>query len=208
MKSDLAIAALIRSRMTELGLSRGELVKRLGYKNIAKGIRRIEALGEGDIEGMKQFLDLLPQALVTSAETVKRALHQTVRELELAPSPTCPSRARWSPRKAGCGRSGNKTGSQPRVSPPRRGPRTDGLIQNCDWLPLIEPDCLVRRIIDHKPNSGQKFSRQSLSRASAFCFSLIKAKVIRRNAFCLHLNRHKEQPHYWTLCAGSDVNAS
>jgi hypothetical protein len=38
MKSDLAIAALIRSRMAELGLSRGEFVKRLGYKNIAKGM--------------------------------------------------------------------------------------------------------------------------------------------------------------------------
>jgi hypothetical protein len=42
MKSDLAIAALIRSRMTELKLSRGKFVKRLGYKNIAKGIRRID----------------------------------------------------------------------------------------------------------------------------------------------------------------------
>jgi len=42
MKSDLAIATLIRSRMTELGLSRGEFAKRLGYKNIAKGIRRID----------------------------------------------------------------------------------------------------------------------------------------------------------------------
>ena len=81
MKSDLAIAT---SRMTELGLSRGEFAKRLGYKNLAKGIRRIDALCEGDIEGMKQFLDALPQALQTSAETVKLALDQTVRELELA----------------------------------------------------------------------------------------------------------------------------
>ena len=39
---------------------------------------------EGDLEGAKQFLDVLPQALETSAETVKRALDQTVRELELA----------------------------------------------------------------------------------------------------------------------------
>ena len=70
--------------MTELGLSRGEFVKRLGYKNIAKGIRRIDALCEGDLDGTKQFLDVLPQALETSAETVKRALDQTVRELELA----------------------------------------------------------------------------------------------------------------------------
>jgi hypothetical protein len=84
MKSDLAIATLIRSRMTELGLSRGEFAKRLGYKNIAKGIRRIDALCEGDLEGTKQFLDVLPQALETSGETVKLALDQTVRELELA----------------------------------------------------------------------------------------------------------------------------
>jgi hypothetical protein len=84
MKSDLAIATLIRSRMTELGLSRGEFAKRLGYKNIAKGIRRIDALCEGDVEGTKQFLDVVPRALETSAETVKRALDQTVREIELA----------------------------------------------------------------------------------------------------------------------------
>ena len=63
MKSDLAIATLVRSpRMIELGLSRGELAKRLGYKNIAKGIRRIAVLCDGDLEGTKHFLDVLPQA--------------------------------------------------------------------------------------------------------------------------------------------------
>jgi len=84
MKSDLAIAALIRSRLTELGLSRGEFAKRLGYKNIAKGIRRIDAMFEGNIEGTKQLMDVLPQALETSAEIVTLALDQTVREIELA----------------------------------------------------------------------------------------------------------------------------
>src|ERR1700737_5617334 len=84
MNSDMAIATLIRSRMTEIGLSRGEFAKRLGYKNIAKGIRRIDALCEGDIEGTKQVFDVLPQALETSAETVKLARDQTVREIELA----------------------------------------------------------------------------------------------------------------------------
>ena len=84
MKSDLAIATLIRSQLTELGLSRGEFVKRLGYKNIAKGIRRIDVLCEGNIEGTKQFMDVLPQALETSAEIVTLALDQTVRDLELA----------------------------------------------------------------------------------------------------------------------------
>ena len=84
MKSDLAIATLVRSRMIELGLSRGELAKRLRYKNLAKGIRWIDALRDGDLEGTKQFLDVLPQALELSAETVKRALDQTFRELESA----------------------------------------------------------------------------------------------------------------------------
>ena len=46
--------------MTELGLSRGEFAKRLGYKNLAKGIRRIDALCEDGIEGTKQVLDALP----------------------------------------------------------------------------------------------------------------------------------------------------
>jgi hypothetical protein len=41
-------------------------------------------LREGHIAGTKQFLDVLPQALETSAETVKCALDQTVRELESA----------------------------------------------------------------------------------------------------------------------------
>jgi hypothetical protein len=58
MKSDLAIATLIRSRMTELDLSRGEFAKRLGYKNVAKGIRRIDVLCDGNIDGTKQFLDV------------------------------------------------------------------------------------------------------------------------------------------------------
>jgi hypothetical protein len=65
-------------------LSRGEFAKRLGYKNIAKGIRRIDAMFEGDIKGTKQFMDVLPQALETSAEIVTLALDQTVREIELA----------------------------------------------------------------------------------------------------------------------------
>ena len=79
MKSDLAIATLIRSRTIELGLSRGEFAKRLGYKNLAKGIRRIDVLCDGDLEGTKHFLDVLPRALEISAETVKLALDKRSR---------------------------------------------------------------------------------------------------------------------------------
>ena len=50
----------------------------------AMGGRRIDALCEGDFEGTKQFLEALPQALETSAETVTLAFDQTVRQIELA----------------------------------------------------------------------------------------------------------------------------
>jgi hypothetical protein len=37
------------------------------------------------------------------------------------------------------------------------GPRTDSFIEDCDWLPIsIEPDRVVRGIIDHKPNRFAK----------------------------------------------------
>jgi hypothetical protein len=94
MKSNLAIAALIRSRMTELGLSRGEFAKRLGYKNIAKGIRPViltertvpspifvaamiggEKLLRMDLDAtqgpasfVRQMLDRLPERVPDSAE--------------------------------------------------------------------------------------------------------------------------------------------
>jgi hypothetical protein len=60
------------------------ICKATWLQNIAKGIRRIDVLCDGDLEGTKHFLDVLPQALETSAETVKLALDQTVREIELA----------------------------------------------------------------------------------------------------------------------------
>src|ERR1700730_8585934 len=44
----------------------------------------MESLCDGDLEGTIHFLDVLPQALEISAETVKRALDQTVREIDLA----------------------------------------------------------------------------------------------------------------------------
>ena len=64
MKSDLAIATLIRSRMTELGPSRGEFAKRLGYKNIAKTFAGSTPCATVISMGRNNFLDVLPQALV------------------------------------------------------------------------------------------------------------------------------------------------
>jgi hypothetical protein len=84
MNTALPLGLLIESRMSELNLSRASFVTRLGYKNIAKGIRRLEALCRGDIEGTKQLLERLPQALVISAEAVELAVEKSLREIASA----------------------------------------------------------------------------------------------------------------------------
>ena len=87
MKSDLAIAALIRSRMTELGLSRGEFAKRLRYKNVAKGIRRIDALCARYCECGQIAVDEVPNRLIAGvvpeliATVIVVAVSEYVREL-------------------------------------------------------------------------------------------------------------------------------
>ena len=43
----LAIQLLITSRCRELRLGRAELVRRCGYKNVSKGLRRLEQLYVG-----------------------------------------------------------------------------------------------------------------------------------------------------------------
>jgi hypothetical protein len=53
------------------------------------------------------------------------------------------------PQRCGCDR------SPPKAENRRRW--TDGLIQDCDWLPIwIEPDCSIRGLIDYKPNRFAK----------------------------------------------------
>lgn len=46
----LPIRDLIIQRCRELGLRRGELVQRCGYKNVSKGIRRLEQIFAGQLE--------------------------------------------------------------------------------------------------------------------------------------------------------------
>jgi hypothetical protein len=54
--SSLAIQVLIDERSRELGLSRSELVQRCGYKNISKGIRRLDELYAGDLQRTAHLL--------------------------------------------------------------------------------------------------------------------------------------------------------
>ena len=51
----LAIEALIAGRLQELKLTPVELVRRCGYKNLSKGLRRLEGVREGYFGGQDGF---------------------------------------------------------------------------------------------------------------------------------------------------------
>jgi hypothetical protein len=78
----LAIQILIDERCRELGLSRSELVRRCGYKNITKGVRRFEELYAGDLQRTAHLLAGLANALDLSPHVVQRALNHTNQQLE------------------------------------------------------------------------------------------------------------------------------
>jgi hypothetical protein len=76
----LPIAELIISRSKELGLSRSELVRRAGYQNISKGLRRLEQLCEGEFRGTRGLIQALPSVLEVSPDEVKQAVEDTLRQ--------------------------------------------------------------------------------------------------------------------------------
>ncbi len=45
----LPISALIKDRMRELGIERTELVRRMGYRNQTKGLKRLDAILAGEL---------------------------------------------------------------------------------------------------------------------------------------------------------------
>lgn len=73
------IHELIESQQERLGIRRSELARRCGFKNFAKGIRRIDAVCQGDLEspGAKMVLDALPAALELEEITVEAAIRTT-----------------------------------------------------------------------------------------------------------------------------------
>jgi hypothetical protein len=77
----LAITALVRDRCKELGLSSPELVRRCGYKNVSKGLRRLEQLCKGNFKSSVGLVRSLPAALKLPVAVVKEAIEKTERYL-------------------------------------------------------------------------------------------------------------------------------
>ncbi len=78
------IQSFVDNRLKELGFWRGELVKRCGYKNVSKGVRRLQKLYSGDLVSPSSCILLanFPHVLAVEQETVIQAIKETHAELD------------------------------------------------------------------------------------------------------------------------------
>ena len=75
----LPIGSLIINRLRVLDLRREHLLRRAGYKNIAKGLRRLDELLAGELDKTRDLIRALPAALHVRPEVVERAIEETRR---------------------------------------------------------------------------------------------------------------------------------
>lgn len=84
MTEALPIRSLVETRCKELGLSPAAFVGRLGYRNEAKGLRRLDQILAGDFKTLGAVIEHLPEALEVQVEVVKQTVDDTKRQLHEA----------------------------------------------------------------------------------------------------------------------------
>ena len=77
----LPIKTLISNRCDALSLRLSDLVRRCGYKNISKGLRRLESVQQGCFKGNEALIKALPSALEVPADVVKESVAATQRQI-------------------------------------------------------------------------------------------------------------------------------
>jgi hypothetical protein len=82
----LPIHDLVETQLKQLGLRRSELARRCRFKNVNKGIRRIEGVCCGDLtsRAAKLVLEMLPEALEVSRDVVDATIRETADRIEAA----------------------------------------------------------------------------------------------------------------------------
>lgn len=72
------LAELIYNQLETLALTKPALVKRMGYGNVAKGLRRLNAVLQGDLRRVDPlFIDRLASALGLKLSALQDAISQT-----------------------------------------------------------------------------------------------------------------------------------
>jgi hypothetical protein len=64
-----------------LNLRPVELIRRCAYRNISKGLRRLESLSHGHFDGTEGLIRGLPAGLDVPADVVREAVEQTKRQI-------------------------------------------------------------------------------------------------------------------------------
>jgi hypothetical protein len=80
----LAIEVLILNRCKTLGLSRSDLVRRAGFKNVAKGLRRLDELCAGELKTTVSLIVGLPVALQLPTDVITDTIRETVQQIDEA----------------------------------------------------------------------------------------------------------------------------
>jgi hypothetical protein len=78
----LPIEALIEKRLAEMGLRRSQLVSRLGYRNVGRGLHSLSELCAGDLDRHFALIEKLPDALQLSREVIESAVAGSRKEIE------------------------------------------------------------------------------------------------------------------------------
>ena len=74
---EMTLDQLIHQRMQELGIGRGELARRMGYANIAKGCRRIDQICGGHLGMAGNLRIALSAGLKVDIEVIDKAIEST-----------------------------------------------------------------------------------------------------------------------------------
>jgi len=83
MSGTTPLSVLIDQRASDLQLSKHALVTRLGYKNAAKGLNRLEQIYRGDFSRAEFLFERLSQALQVDTSEVSAAREKTLQEAAL-----------------------------------------------------------------------------------------------------------------------------
>ncbi len=78
---ELSLVQLIRQRMQDLDITRGELARRMGYSNIRKGCRRIAMICAGDLSLAETLRDALSRGLGVDLVNIDRSIDTSGTEL-------------------------------------------------------------------------------------------------------------------------------
>ena len=81
MKNHYPLQRLIENRTNNLGIDRGELLRRMGYTNLVKGYRRLAEFESGNFKHAKQLRNMLASGLDLPVTEVDHEITQTWQQI-------------------------------------------------------------------------------------------------------------------------------